>query len=104
MMRFEDLVDRPVELMSHIYAWLGVSPLTIDPNRLVPITPQESDSHYSMKYLHIQRERLSKPQTHQIPPRIQAQIESEYPWFYQFFYPKHVLQPVSRAPSGARSS
>ncbi len=53
----------------------------------------ESDSHYSMMYLHTQSTRVARPQKHQIPPRIQAQIEKEYAWYYQYFYSKPGATP-----------
>lgn len=85
--RFEDMVERPVACMSHIYAWLGLSPFEINPEKL-KIGIRESDSHYRMKYTHKQSERIIKPQRHVIPPRIQAQIESACSWYYQTYYPK----------------
>jgi sulfotransferase len=86
--RFEDLVERPAACMSHLYAWLGLHPFQIDPEKLAPMGPQESDSHYRMKYLHAQSTRVAKPKRHDIPPRIQAQIETACAWFYQMYYPK----------------
>ncbi len=86
-LRFEDMVERPKECMSHLYAWLGLSPFEINPDKL-DIGIRESDSHYHMKYLHKQSERIVKPVRHEIPSRIQAQIESAYAWFYQLYYPK----------------
>ncbi len=88
LLRFEDLVERPAELMSQIYTWLGVSPLRINPEKLAMMGPQESDSHYGMKFLHKQSERVVKPKKHDIPPRIQADIETACAWYYHFFYPK----------------
>jgi sulfotransferase len=85
-LRFEDLMERPQACMSHLFTWLGVSPFTIDANRLT-VREEESDSHYRMKYPHGQRERITKPERHEIPARIQAQIESAYSWFYQMYYP-----------------
>jgi sulfotransferase len=41
-----------------------------------------------MKYLHRQSERIVKPGKHDIPPRIQAQIESACAWFYELYYPQ----------------
>lgn len=73
-LRFEDLIERPVQCMSHIYAWLGLPPYEIDPNSLT-IAPHESDSHYRMKYLHKQSENLVRPQRHDIATRIQVQIQ-----------------------------
>jgi len=84
--RFEDLMEQPAACMSHIYTWLGLSPFAVNPEKL-EIGIQESDSHYRMKYLHRQSERIVKPKKHDIPPRIQAQIESAYAWFYQQYYP-----------------
>ena len=85
--RFEDLADNPVACMSHLYAWLGMSAFEIDPARL-EIGVQESDSHYHMKFLHKQAERIARPQKHDIPPRIQAHIEAACAWFYQLYYPQ----------------
>jgi sulfotransferase len=87
-LRFEDLVEQPAQLMSQIFQWLEISPLQINPENLTAMGPQESDSHYGMKFPHRQAERLVKPPKHDIPPRIQAQIESACAWYYQYFYPK----------------
>lgn len=86
-LRFEDLMEKPAETMSSIYAWLGVSPLKIDPNNL-KTGVKESDSHYHMKYLHNQHTTIVKPRRHNISPRIQAQIENAYAWYYQLYYKK----------------
>jgi sulfotransferase len=85
--RFEDLLEQPVACMSHLYAWLGLSAFEINPEKL-KIGIQESDSHYHMKYLHKQSERIAKPARHDVPARIQAQIESACSWYYQLYYPK----------------
>ncbi|MDX8386053.1 MAG: sulfotransferase, partial [Gallionella sp.] len=87
-LRFEDLMERPEKCMSHIFEWLGMSPFEIDLKNL-KTGIQESDSHYRMKYLHNQHKQISKPKRHDIPPRIQAQIESACAWFYQMYYPKN---------------
>jgi sulfotransferase len=86
-LRFEDLMDQPAVCMSHLYAWLGVAPSAIDVDK-ISVGAQESDSHYHMKYPHRQSERIVKPVRHDIPPRIQAQIETACGWFYQLYYPK----------------
>ena len=85
-LRFEDMMERPAACMSHLYAWLGLSPFEINPKKLA-IGIQESDSHYHMKYLHTQHGQIIKPKKHGIPPRIQAQIESACAWFYELYYP-----------------
>src|ERR1700689_706208 len=56
-LRFEDLMESPSACMSNLYAWLGVSALQIDPERL-QLGAQESDSHYHMKYSHRRGERI----------------------------------------------
>lgn len=88
--RFEDLMGQPVGCMSHLYTWLGLTAFEIDPEKLGKMGPQESDSHYRMKYLHKQSARIEKPKRHDIPPRIQAQIETAYSWFYQMYYPQKI--------------
>jgi sulfotransferase len=86
--KFEDLVAKPRETMAHIYAWLGVSPFTFDPQRLT-VHPHESDSHYRHKFLHQLHPTISPPKRHEVPPRIQNQIEQACSWFYEWFYPPH---------------
>jgi sulfotransferase len=85
--RFEDLMATPAACMSHIFAWLGLSPCAIDPQRLT-IGIRESDSHYRMKYTHQQAGRIAPVTKHEIPPRIQAQIETACAWFYHLYYPR----------------
>jgi len=85
--RFEDMMTNPVACMSHIYAWLGVSPYEIKPDQITTGT-RESDSHYRMKYLHKQSEKIVQPKPHAIPARIQKQIQTAYAWFYQTYYPQ----------------
>ena len=82
---FEDLIAQPVKCMSHLYAWLGLSPFEIDPDRLTA-GKQESDSHYRMKYPHRQSTRIVTPAPHAVPPRIQKQIETVWAWFYRLYY------------------
>ena len=83
--RFEDLVAQPVKCMSHLYAWLGLAPFEIDPEKLTT-GMQESDSHYRMKYPHRQSTRIVTPVPHSVPPRIQKQIETVWAWFYRLYY------------------
>ena len=85
--RFEELIEQPEACMSHLYAWLGMSSFKVDPGKLA-VGIQESDSHYHMKYPHQQSARIVRPQQHEIPPRIQAQIETACAWYYQLYYPK----------------
>ena len=85
--RFEDLIEQPVKVMSVLYEWMGLSPYVINPDKLEQGV-QESDSHYHMKYLHNQAEKIVKPKRHEMSPRIQAQIEKTCAWFYQLYYPK----------------
>jgi sulfotransferase len=101
--RFEDLIGQPAACMSHIYAWLGLSPFEIDPEKLEMMGQPESDSHYRMKYLHQQTERVGKPKRHEIAPRIQAQIETACAWFYQLYYPKKGSASTP-APDGVQES
>jgi len=85
--KFEDMMAQPEQTMSAIYAWLGLSPHTINTQSLI-VRPQESDSHYRNKFLHRQQADISSPKRHDIPPRIQNQIEQACAWYYEWFYPK----------------
>jgi sulfotransferase len=85
--RFEDLMDKPAACLSHIYSWLGLPAYCVDLEHLTTAV-QESDSHYHMKYPHRRTNRLIRPAPHEIPARIQTQIETAYAWFYQTYYPK----------------
>lgn len=83
--RFEDLVDHPAACMAHLHTWLGVAPQPVDTEHMT-VGARESDSHYRMKYLHGQTQRLVKPARHEIPARIQAQIDSSCAWYKQLYY------------------
>ena len=87
--RFEDLVAQPKACMSHIYAWLNLAPFEITPDKLT-MGVRESDSHYHMKYTHVQATHIGTPMFHEIPPRIQALIQAKHPWFYQMYYPAKI--------------
>ena len=84
-LRFEDLMEQPAHCMSHLFSWLGLGPHKIDPENIGTGT-QESDSHYRMKYLHRQRTRIVKPARHDIPARIQAQIDASGAWYNRQYY------------------
>ena len=86
-LRFEDLMGNPAACMSHLYAWLGLSPFDIDPERL-PVGAAESDSHYHMKFLHRQGSHIKAPRRHDIPARIQASIQAACAPYYQLYYPR----------------
>ena len=92
-LRFEDLVERPAACMSHVYSWLGLTPWDIDSEKLTPMGPSESDSHYRMKYPHTQSTRMSPPPKHDVPARIQSRIEETYRWYYQLYYPSAGAAP-----------
>jgi sulfotransferase len=92
-LRFEDLVERPAACMSHVYAWLKLTPFEIDPEHLAPTGPPESDSHYHMKYPHTLSTRIAIPPKHDVPIRIQARIEEACSWYYQIYYPKKTPLP-----------
>jgi len=98
-LRFEDLMESPVRCMAHLYAWLGLSAREVNLENLAVTTP-ESDSHYHMKYTHKQSARVSRPNRHEIPPRIQAQIETAYAWFYQQYYPQRGSSAASQCVQG----
>lgn len=86
-LKFEDLMQAPEEVMSKLFVWLGLNDFKINTNEL-EVGLHESDSHYRFKYLHRHSGKIIAPKPHQIPPRIQAQIQSACAWYYELFYPK----------------
>jgi sulfotransferase len=74
--------------MSDLYAYLGLRPFEIDPQKLAPMGPPESDSHYRMKFPHTQSTHMTAPPKHEIPARIQARIEDACSWYYRVHYPQ----------------
>lgn len=96
-LRFEDLMAQPAACMSHVFTWLGMSPFQIDSERITS-GAQESDSHYHMKFPHKRAPQIASPPRHEISPRIQAQIESVWGWFYQLYYPAKAAEtPPARS-------
>lgn len=88
---FEDMLMRPLEVMSELYKWLGVSDFRFNPQNLT-VKPHESDSHYRFKYPHQTYKALKPPKQHQISPRILQEIKTKYAWFYELFYPGQAIK------------
>ena len=84
-LRYEDVMSQPAACMTHVYDWLGLSALEIDPRNLATGV-QESDSQYHMKYPHRRFDHVGSPARHDIPPRIQAHIEKACGWYYDLYY------------------
>ncbi len=85
--KFEDLTAQPEQVMTALYAWLGLAPHSITPQNLM-VRPHESDSHYRNKYTHVQRDSITPPMRHEVPPRIQALIDQACAWYHEWFYSK----------------
>lgn len=83
---FEHLMNDPVAVMQELYQWLGLPLGEFDPQNLT-VRSHESDSYYRFKYPHKTHSAISAPWKHPVPPRIQSQIQQNYAWFYQTFYP-----------------
>lgn len=83
---FEDLLSEPQRVMQSLLQWLGLPAIEWDFQNLT-VCPHESDSYYRFKYPHQTYSALREPQPHLIPARIQAELQRQFPWFYQTFYP-----------------
>jgi sulfotransferase len=83
---FEHLMQDPVAVMQGIYTWLGLPPAAFNPQNLT-VKPHESDSYYRFKYPHKTRTSIQPPMLHGVPARIQQQIQQQFSWFYETFYP-----------------
>ncbi|MGB4879049.1 MAG: sulfotransferase [Thiolinea sp.] len=87
---FEHLMQEPSLVMQGVFHWLQLDAVQLNLASL-PVTPHESDSYYRFKYLHKTQNHLQAPAVHLISPRIQAELERNFPWFYQTFYPAKAL-------------
>ena len=83
---FEHLMQDPLTVMQGIYQWLGLPAPPFDPQNLT-VSPHESDSYYLFKFPHATRPTVKAPAVHAIPPRIQQQLQQQFTWYYQTFYP-----------------
>lgn len=83
---YEHLISDPETVMASIWQWLGLDPISFDWQNLT-VNSHESDSHYRYKYRHQTYSRLIPAKTHQIPARIQSQLQTNFAWFYRIFYP-----------------
>lgn len=84
---FEHLMEKPVEVIKDIHRWLGIEAQSFDRANL-PVHIHESDSYYRFKYQHKTRSSISPPSYHQIPKRINQEINDNFNWFYNLFYPQ----------------
>lgn len=83
---FEHLMAEPNTVLSEMFLWLGLSPISVDWQNL-QVRPHESDSYYRYKYRHQTHSTLKPPKRHVIPSRIQNQLQQQFSWFYSTFYP-----------------
>jgi len=87
--RFEDFISDPKKITDHLFEYLGVKEQEIDFDNIIQSTT-ESDSYYRMKYLHKIQPKIDKPTNHleePISPRILRQIETQFQWYFEQFYP-----------------
>lgn len=82
---YEALFSAPKETMRNVYEFSGVVPHDIDPTSLVQF-PQESDSHYGMKWPHNTHSQIMPANWHAIPEEIEATLRERYAWYYARFY------------------
>ena len=83
---FEHLMQEPEVVMQGVFDWLNLASVKIDPQDL-QASPHESDSYYRFKYLHARRRQIEPLVRHGVPVRIQQQIQQQFGWYYQTFYP-----------------
>ena len=84
--KFEYLVENPVESMNTLYEWMELPKHDINPNALT-VSPHETDSYYRFKYRHATHSSIAVPKKHTYSPRIEKGIYDRYRWFFERFYP-----------------
>jgi len=83
---FDALVSNPIGTMNVLYDWLGMKSHMFDPDNL-ETRPHESDSHYRYKFRHATRDHIAAPTVHELPPRVEQEIMTNFGWYYELFYP-----------------
>ncbi len=83
---FEQLIADPAEVLGRVWDFLDVEPYTIDFDDLQTL-PGESDSHYRLKYSHKTSTQIRTPRKYPVPKRIEAELRTNFDWFYRIFYP-----------------
>jgi sulfotransferase len=83
---FEHLMADPKAVLAQLFGWLELPPHDVALDRL-DTAPHESDSYYRLKFRHRRHATLRDPVIHDVPPRIVAELESKFEWFYKTFYP-----------------
>jgi sulfotransferase len=83
---FEHLMQEPALVITDIFRWLKVEPITLQLDEL-PIHAHESDSYYRFKYPHSTHSTIQAPPAHRLPERIETELKRNFTWFYQTFYP-----------------
>lgn len=86
---YEALLTDPIATMQRVYDFVGLPPdahpFELDPTRL-DVLPQESDSHYGMKWPHVTYDRILPLKRHNVPEEIETTLRMRYAWYYQNFY------------------
>lgn len=84
---YEALINYPIETINQVYKHIGAVPYNIDPGNII-VFPQESDSHYGMKWPHKTKNYIDKLEHHNVLPDIESVLKDKYSWYYHSFYSK----------------
>ena len=84
---YEALVTQPTQTMNTILHWLDLSQIDLDLQKL-SVKPHESDSYYRFKYPHKTYSIIKPLVHHHVSPRILAEVQKNFAWFYEKFYPQ----------------
>lgn len=103
-LRYEDLMNKPQEVMSMLFDFVGVDDYKLDFNNIKQVT-NESDSHYRFKYMHKIKPKLepASQNLEDISPSIVGEIAQRYAWFYRTHYPEYITEETRQAPQPQQS-
>ena len=88
-LRFEDLLEKPQQVMDSVFKWLGLESVKIDFENIEQVT-FETDAFYRHKYPHSIGSKLDLPKEQPISPRIVNTMRERFEWFYTSYYPEKV--------------
>ena len=102
--KYEDFLIDPQRVSNHLFEFLGLPNHEIDFSNIVQST-FEADSFYRMKFPHKIHPKVEKS-TEQvdISPIIMNDINTQFDWFKQDYYPETINQGVPPTPENVQDS
>ena len=87
VVQYERLATNTTAIMNELFVWMGLPSCDLDPNAL-DVMPKDADSFYRYKYPHNTYSEIRPVNNHWVSDEIKQAIVSQFPWYYETFYPE----------------